>query len=127
MGSRKLYSGIDLHKRTTFITTIDDQDQILKQQPLNNHHDGLKAYFLTQPGDHLAVVEPTTGWYGLRDLLDEHGIALKLAHAKYLKAISYAKVKTDKIDAETLAQLLRLDMIPEAHLSSSAIGVMCAR
>jgi hypothetical protein len=33
-------------------------------------------------------------------------VDLKLAHAKYLKAISYAKVKTDKVDSETLAQLL---------------------
>ena len=38
-----------------------------------------------------------------------------LAHAKYLKAISYAKIKTDKVDATTLAQLLRLGVIPQAH------------
>jgi transposase len=38
-----------------------------------------------------------------------------LAHAKYLKAISYAKVKTDKVDSHTLAQLLRLNLIPAAH------------
>ncbi len=34
-------------------------------------------------------------------------IPLTLAHAKYLKAISYAKVKTDKVDSHTLATLLR--------------------
>jgi transposase len=32
-----------------------------------------------------------------------------------LKAISYAKVKTDKVDSHTLATLLRLDSIPRAH------------
>ncbi len=32
-----------------------------------------------------------------------------------MKAISYAKVKTDAVDAETLAQLLRMGYIPEAH------------
>lgn len=42
-------------------------------------------------------------------------IDLQLAHAKYLKAITYAKVKTDQVDAKTLAQLLRLDMVPQAH------------
>ncbi len=41
-----------------------------------------------------------------------------MGHAKYLKAISYAKVKTDAIDAETLAQLLRVQLIPEAHMIS---------
>ena len=38
-----------------------------------------------------------------------------LAHAKYLKAISYAKVKTDKVDSQTLAILLRQGLIPRAH------------
>ena len=119
MEARKRYSGIDLHKRSCFITTIDDQGQIVKQQQIQNHRDLLKAYFMTQPGDHRAVVESTTGWYWLRDLLDAQGVELKLAHAKYLKAISYAKVKTDKVDSETLAHLLRLDMIPEAHQIST--------
>ncbi len=32
-----------------------------------------------------------------------------------VQAISAAKVKTDSVDAATLAQLLRVDMIPEAH------------
>jgi hypothetical protein len=34
-----------------------------------------------------------------------------LAHAKFLKAIAYAKVKTDAIDATTLGQLLRAGLI----------------
>lgn len=32
-----------------------------------------------------------------------------------VKAISYAKVKTDKVDAKTLAELLRAGLIPEAY------------
>ena len=39
-----------------------------------------------------------------------------MAHATRLKAISAAKVKTDKVDAETLALLLRADLIPPAHM-----------
>jgi hypothetical protein len=34
------------------------------------------------------------------------GIELELAHAKLLKAIAYAKVKTDAVDSDTLAQLV---------------------
>jgi transposase len=33
-----------------------------------------------------------------------------------VKAIAYAKVKTDKVDARTLADLLRADMIPESYV-----------
>jgi len=45
-----------------------------------------------------------------------HGIDLQLAHAKRLKAISTAKVKTDAIDSDTLAQLCQADLIPLAHM-----------
>jgi len=59
-------------------------------------------------------------WYWLRDLLVSQGTDLRLGHAEYLKAISYAKVQTDAVDAATLAQLLRVQLIPEAHMISEA-------
>ena len=65
--------------------------------------------------DHKTVVESTSNWYWLSDLLSNHQIEITLAHAKYLKAISYAKVKTDKVDSQILAQLLRMNLIPAAH------------
>jgi transposase len=58
-------------------------------------------------------------WYWLDDLLTSLKIPLVLAHAKYVKAIAYAKVKTDKVDSHILAQLLRMDYIPEAHKISN--------
>jgi len=58
-------------------------------------------------------------WYWLNDLLTSMNIPLILAHAKYVKAIAYAKVKTDKVDSHTLAQLLRLDYIPVAYKISN--------
>ena len=109
------YSGIDLHSDNSYITTIDDNGAIVKQQRLDNIDDCVINYFHSLPGTHQAVVESTTGWYWLNDLLNDHGIDLVLAHAKYLKAISYAKVKTDKVDSQTLAVLLRQGLIPRAH------------
>jgi transposase len=108
-------SGIDLHKDNSFITTVDDGGNLVKQARVANVPDLILAYFTSIPGAHRAVVECTAGWYWLDDLLETHGIELILAHAKYLKAISYAKVKTDKVDSETLARLLYLDSIPRAH------------
>ena len=109
------YSGIDQHKDNCFLTTVNDSGAIVKQERVPNEPDVIVAYFASLPGPHKAVVECTAGWYWLDDLLAAHGIELVLAHAKYLKAISYAKVKTDKVDSETLAMLLRLDCIPRAH------------
>ena len=55
-------------------------------------------------------------WHWVRDLLVPQGIDLRLAHAKHLKAIRYAKVKSDAVDAATMAPLLRMQLIPEAHM-----------
>ena len=109
------YSGIDLHSDNCYMTTIDDTGVVIKQQRVENISELVLDYFHSLPGPHQAVVESTTGWYWLNDLLQDNGIELILAHAKYLKAISYAKVKTDKVDSQILAILLRQDLIPRAH------------
>jgi len=109
------YSGIDLHSDNSYITTVDDSGAVVKQKRVENNNELVLDYFQSLPGSHQAVVESTTGWYWLNDLLGENGIELVLAHAKYLKAISYAKVKTDKVDSQTLAILLRQGLIPRAH------------
>jgi hypothetical protein len=48
----------------------------------------------------------------LEGLVDE----VKLAHPLKVKAIAEARIKTDSIDSQTLAYLLRADLIPEAYL-----------
>ena len=116
-----LYSGIDLHRDNSMITTINDSGIIVNQQKLPNDEFAILNYFFSMGKQHRAVVEATANWYWLSDLLGDHGIELILAHAKHLKAISYAKVKTDKVDSQTLANLLRIDMIPAAHQISPAL------
>jgi transposase len=115
-----LHSGLDLHKHTIAIHTVDADGTLVRKTTLATERAAISAYFASLPGPHRAVVECTGMWYWLRDLLVAQGIDLKLGHAKYLKAISYAKVKTDAVDAATLAQLLRADLIPEAHMISDA-------
>jgi transposase len=115
-----LFSGIDLHKRTIAVHTVDAEGIVVRGANLATQRGALTAYFATLPGRHRAVVECTGMWYWVRDLLCPQGIDRRLGHAKYLKAISYAKVKTDAVDAATLAQLLRVDLIPEAHMISAA-------
>ena len=80
------YSGIDLHSDNCYITTLDDSGVVVKRQRVDNCNKLVLDYFHSLPGDHQAVVESTTGWYWLNDLLGDNGIELILAHAKYLCA-----------------------------------------
>ena len=112
------YTGIDLHKASSYITTIDEQGKIIKQMKICNEPQRILNYFWDIQNPQKAVCECTIGWYWLVDLLRENNIEISIAHAKMLKAIAFAKVKTDKIDSFILAQLLRMDFIPEAYILS---------
>ena len=113
------YYGIDQHKRDSFITTYDSQGTVVKQMRVANDPLLIQNYFAQFSGSHRAVVESTGSWYWLAVLLQKLDVKLTLAHATELKAISAAKVKTDKVDSDILAQLLRADLIPEAHKISA--------
>jgi transposase len=55
------------------------------------------------------------------DLLAKHVVRVELANPKELKAISAAAVKTDRIDANVLAQLARLNYLPTAYAAPKEI------
>ena len=105
-----LYSGIDLHKRSVVLATIDEGGKIVREESVAASRTAVARYFQWLPEPTIATVEATSSWYWLRDLLAEERVPLTLAHAKFVKAIAYAKVKTDAVDALTLAQLHRAEV-----------------
>src|SRR5574337_1779459 len=113
------YTGIDLHKFTSYLTTVDFSGSIVKQADIKNVNHNFIQYFSDLGNENITTVESTMTWYWLNDLLTSMNIPLVLAHTKYVKAIAYAKVKTHKVDSHTLAQLLCMDYIPAAHKISN--------
>ena len=55
-----------------------------------------------------------TGW--VYDFLKPYAVDLKVAHPEMLKAITTAKKKNDRADAEKIADLLRVNLLPECHM-----------
>jgi transposase len=116
-----LHSGLDCHKRTLAIATIDAEGRPVRDVQLPTKREASIADFAALPGGpaaQRAVVESTSNWYWLRDLLASQRTDLRLAHSTPVKAISDATVKTDAVDAATLAQLLRGDLVPEPHMAT---------
>jgi transposase len=68
-------------------------------------------------GESKIALEATYGWEWLADLLEQAGYELHLAHPLGTKAIASARVKTDSVDALTLAHLLRTDLLPEPSIA----------
>lgn len=114
------YLGIDLHLKRSYITLMDHQGKILNEKRINNQK--LEEYL----GDHIpkdtyAVMEATRNWAFLYDFLADNLGRVELAHPKRLKAIASATVKTDRIDAKTLAHLARLNYLPIAYAAPKEI------
>jgi transposase len=67
------------------------------------------------------VVESTENlWIQIHDKLEEHGFDVALSNLSKTRLIAEAKVKTDKVDARTLAALLRADTPPTCYVPGEA-------
>ncbi len=62
------------------------------------------------------VIEATGNALAIARILQPHVGEVVLAHAKQVRAISHARVKTDKIDAKVLADLLAAGLIPSVWI-----------
>jgi hypothetical protein len=69
-----LFSGIDLHKRSLVIHTLDAEGATAREAELKSDRGAVLAYFATLAGPHRAVVECVQSWYWLRDLLAPAGV-----------------------------------------------------
>lgn len=113
------YTGIDLHRKTSFITTIDEHGKIVKKQNLPNNESTILDHFMSLDADTKVVIESTANWYWLYDLLTEHSIPTVISNPVKTKAIASARIKNDKLDSFMLAQLLRADLLATVHVSST--------
>src|SRR5688500_18104052 len=109
--------GIDLHRKRSHIAALDEGGGELVSRRIVNDPDTFVALLGELDGESKIALEATYGWEWLADLLEDHGYELHLAHPLRTKAIASARVKTDAVDARTLAQLLRADLLPEAYIA----------
>ena len=105
------YTGIDLHKKTSFITTVDADGKIVTRANLQNVEEDILAYFANLGDETKIVIESMSSWYWLYDLLTGEGFEVVISNPVKTKAIASAKIKNDKIDSHMLVQLLRTDLI----------------
>ena len=108
------YVGLDVHKRVVEACIVDQSGNVVHRErfPLNRRTLELFATKVLQPGDHVAF-EATTNCWSVADVLRPHVAKVVVSNPLATKAIAQAKVKTDKVDAHVLAQLLRCDFLPE--------------
>jgi transposase len=112
-----IYVGIDLHRKRSQIAALDEQGRELLSRRVANDQEALRAILAELGGELKVALEATYGWEWLAELLEQERHELHLSHPLRTKAIAAARVKTDAVDARTLAHLLRTDLLPEAYVA----------
>lgn len=108
--------GLDIHKKTIAYCIKEDDGTIVGQGNIPATRAALNRWLSGLPGPWSGAMEATifTSW--IYDFLKPHAVTLHVAHPQMLKAITASKKKNDKVDAQTIADLLRCNLLPECYM-----------
>jgi transposase len=112
------YVGIDLHKKTIsgcVVVKERGRKKIAARKRLECRDEaGIKSWF-SELGKFEVVVEATASYEWFVKLVEPLAHRVVLAHPKKLRIIAESKRKSDKLDAQVLAEFLASDEIPLAY------------
>lgn len=111
-----MYVGLDVHKRYCYATVLDGSGRVVSQGRFLNTIEELDHFLEAVDGQAQVVMEAFSLWEPLYDRIESKGFEVTLAHPLRTRAIAEARIKTDKIDSQTLAHLLRADLLPAAYV-----------
>jgi transposase len=116
---QKLTIGLDLGDRSSWYCVLDEAGAIVLEQRLGTTPKAMKEVFGGMPGSRIAV---ETGMHSpwVSRWLSELRHEVIVAHARKVRLIGESRRKDDRIDAQTLARLARIDaqlLCPVQHRS----------
>ena len=116
-----VYGGIDLHSNNSVVVVKDAAGKVVYRRRLENDlgkiEKALAPYREELSG---VVVESTFNWYWLVDGLMAAGYPVRLANTTAIQQYSGLKHTDDDSDAEWLAELLRLGILPSGYIYPKA-------
>jgi len=112
-----VYVGIGVHRKRSQVAVVAEDGKVqLNRNVVNGTEPVLKLIGGLPAGTPVAF-GAAFGWGWLVELLEGYGFDPHVVHPLRCKAIASARLKNDKADAATLAQLLRADLLPEAWIA----------
>ena len=121
-----IYIGIDISKRKCDVCVVDSKGKVLERGQYPNTPKSAKKYAASLKRKYgrrkpAAACETTANmWQVSYSAFEAEGIDISLADTYKMVLISRTSKKTDKVDAEKIAQVLRMGMLPECHVPGPA-------
>ena len=122
------FAGLDLHKKEVEAALVDDQGNLLHRSRFAATREALEAFAKARLSPDAAVaVEATTNTWPVAAILQPLVHKVVVSNPLRTKAIACAKIKTDKVDALALAQLVRTGYLPEVWIPDDETRLMRQR
>src|SRR6202521_5389686 len=122
ISQQKLTIGLDLGDRNSWYCVVDEVGQIQLEQRVRTTAKALQEVFGTMPRSRIALEIGThTPW--ISRTLSDLGHEVIVANARKVRLIGESRKKDDRLDAQTLARLARIDpglLSPVKHRSAKA-------
>jgi transposase len=119
---RRLTIGLDLGDRNSWYCVLDESGQIQLEQRVRTNAQALREVFGAIPRSRIALETGThSPW--ISRLLSDLGHEVIVANARQVRLIGESCKKDDRLDAQTLARLARIDpqlLCPVKHRSAQA-------
>ena len=123
-GKLSMFVGMDLHKNYLQIAVMNEKGKVLENSRINNDLKQIGRFFDENINDEKVrvVMESSSVWYNIYSYLsEEKHLNVVLSNPIKTRAIASAKIKTDKLDAAKLANLLRGGYIAECYVPDRRI------
>jgi transposase len=118
----RLTIGLDLGDRNSWYCVLDESGQIQREQRVRTNATALREVFGEMAHSRIALEIGThSPW--ISRLLSELGHEVIVANARKVRLIGESRKKDDRLDAQTLARLARIDpqlLYPVKHRSAQA-------
>jgi transposase len=122
ISEQKLTVGLDLGDRSSWYCVLDESGAVVLEQRLSTTPKAMGEVFGGMPRSRIALETGThSPW--ISRLLEELGHEVIVAHARKVRLIGESRKKDDRLDAQTLARLARIDpglLCPVKHRSAQA-------
>lgn len=103
--------GLDIHRASVEAAELRDGEPTVRRFRFRNTPEAWQRFAASLDRDAAVCLEATGNAFWIYDLLACRAREVVVAHPLKTRAIAEARIKTDKVDAEILARLLKADFV----------------
>ena len=115
------YIGFDVHKKTISYCIKTAAGDVVEEGTIPAQRTGLREWASARTVAWRGAMEATLFSAWIYDTLKPYSAGLEMAHPAKMKAISAGKKKSDMLDARTIADLVRCNLLPACYVAAPQI------